>query len=252
MVEICPTCGGRGDIKIGDTRQTCSQCNGTGVIETPSNSQAASVPPAVPGGASHRIAWPMILLGLLAALTLVSALAVFWLILQFPHGTPISINNQNSNGNTIITINGATPTPTGTVQQSQTPANQTTTPNPTQTGGGPTPSATASTTPSRATPTRTPTHTPTPIPAPFLFVSPQSIHLTVCVAGSSTFMAGNHGGGTLHWTTKANNALYQVAPTQGSLGTGQTQTVQVTNITLNGSISVSSNGGAATVYITCG
>lgn len=256
MVEICPTCGGRGDIKVGDTRQTCSQCHGTGVIENAPGSQVVGTLPAVPVVTSHRISWPMILLGLLAALTLISALAVFWLVLHFPRAAPISINNQNSNGNTIITINGASPTPTGTVQQTPTATTQTPVLAPTQAGGNPTPSqGTPTATPAEPTPTRAPTHPPTstPMPAPVLSVSPQSIHLTVCVAGSSTFATSNHGGGTLHWSAKANgNALYQVSPAQGSLGAGQAQTVQVTNITLNGSIAVSSNGGSATVYITCG
>jgi hypothetical protein len=251
MYDVCPQCKGRGDIKGENGREPCPTCNGTGAIET-ADPSVATLPGRARQGVSRQLSLRPFLLWLLALLGFLSVLVLALLLLtRLPTViAPVSINIANSNGNTNSDGNQTTTMPPTTLTP-QTTGVVTQTPQPPALVGSPTPVLSSGT--PQATPHPSATATPTP-PAepPLLAVSPQSIHLTLCVAGSSTFDTSNHGGGTLRWTAKASNTLYGVSPAQGSLGAGQTQLVQVTNITLNGSITVSSNGGSATVVITCG
>jgi len=247
MYEVCPMCSGRGDIKAGNARQPCPQCNGTGVIGT-----SGDPPDALPGreheAMSRRISSRTLPLWLLALSSLLSALVLIWALFarQQVIVSSISITNANANGNTNVNNNAASATPLNTPPKTGASGQ---TPHP----GSPVSGGSATPVPRGGTPPPTPLPTPlSQVTPPMLFVSSQMMHLTLCVAGSDSFVVGNHGGGTLRWLIKASNTLYSVSPQQGSLDAEHTQSVQVSDITLNGSIDVSSNGGGATIVVTCG
>ena len=242
--QLCPQCKGRGNLKIAGVRQECPQCKGSGVIEARDAATPAATRNTTPLHArpSRMMLWYLLGGLLLACFLSIGSLLV--ILLAHDRGNTIAVNigNGNSNGSTIINNLPLTPThgffPPTTVtvlpNQTVTP-NQTMPPRPTATQVG-----------------KNPTATPTAVLVPLLRVSPQSIHLTLCVAGSSSVTAVNQGGGVLHWTAQANNLLYQISPNQGQLSATKDQVIAITGITLNGIVTISSNGGGATITITCG
>ncbi len=271
-MKVCPTCGGRGDIKTEGGRQLCPECNGSGVIEAaeengghvspaPEVTQLHPTPFARVSPSNYPSSLPLWVLAGLCLLT-VFALALLGVLLIHEKGAApsLSVNNANSNKNVNVNINGATATPTATLLLSATgtPATGASPGQPAQPGSAPTPTPSTGFGPETPAPGATPTPmqratpVPTHTPAPVLAVSTYSIHLTVCVAGSASFTLSNSGGGVLNWSAKASNKLYTISPSSGSQAAGQLQTVMIGDITLNGSITVSSNGGDATIAITCG
>jgi hypothetical protein len=97
-----------------------------------------------------------------------------------------------------------------------------------------------------------PTSTPTPA---VLSVSPTSFSGLLCVnlGGSAKFTIFNNGGSQLDWNASWTFG-YNVSPSAGTLGPGQSQQVSVSSILLSGTVTISASGAENSpeqVHFTC-
>jgi hypothetical protein len=136
---------------------------------------------------------------------------------------------------------------TGTTATSQTP------------GGSATPSPATSTTPGATpstTPTGTPTITVTATEAGVLSVSPNYVQFSVClpVTTKTTVTLSDTGGTSLNWGA-ATAAGYNISPPSGTLATGGSIPVTVSNIVQSGFVTFTAPGAQGSppeVRIKCG
>jgi hypothetical protein len=99
----------------------------------------------------------------------------------------------------------------------------------------PMPGATASVT---GSPTATASPQGSPVPGPaYLYVYPPTISVLLCGLGQTkTFTITNKGGTTMEWSASA--TMYRITPSSGTISAGGSQTVTVSNIYLNGTVTV--------------
>jgi hypothetical protein len=117
-----------------------------------------------------------------------------------------------------------------------------------------TPVARPSATASVPSPTPKPTATATALPLPpQLSVSPQEATAQCLVGRYPDLAASNRGGGELNWTAATSDAAVRANPASGTLAAGAVQTVMLSGLHVGQALTVtfSSDGGDATVTITC-
>jgi len=105
------------------------------------------------------------------------------------------------------------------------------------------------------TPDATATATVTPAPGqPALTISPTSFSSLVCLGSSVKFTVTNSGDGVMSWSATASQKAYKISPQNGSLESGQQQTVTVSGISVSGSVTITVPGAAnspQTLSINC-
>lgn len=97
-----------------------------------------------------------------------------------------------------------------------------------------------------------PSATATIADVPKLSLVPTRLTAQNCASASAQLTVKNAGTGTLHWSAKpASQTGYGIVPDHGALTAGRGQSITISNIARAGSIAFTSNGGNATVPVSC-
>lgn len=79
-----------------------------------------------------------------------------------------------------------------------------------------------------------------PVAGPaYLYVYPPTISVLLCGLGQTkTFTVTNKGGTAMEWSASANLDMYEITPSSGTISAGDSQTVTVSKIFLNGTVTI--------------